>query len=168
MSRFTRPARQKAFSWLACINLQLPRTRLLHHSRRGRCGRSPQIKDAHGQQDQRSRKNMQRRQNPPSRSRGGQMKVVDEPKDHRPGNVPGQHKSRACHQQREPSGTTALGPQHGAGRNRQHQQFSVIKMMMNGQHGKNRNGCQSQPCSLYRGTRSQRDKKANMQQRSTY
>jgi len=125
----------------------------------------PQIENACDEQDERNGKNLHRYQHLRAKGGRGRAHVADETKKNCPGKIAGQHERSAIHQECKPPGWAALGPEHGAGRNREKQKFCVLLPMIKRQHGKRRDGRQREQDGSRRGPVSQSSQRPYEQQR---
>jgi len=106
---------------------------------------NPQIENARHQQNEWRWKDQHDCKNLPGQPGRGQAQDPDKTKQDDPRKIPGQYKRRCIHRQREPTDRAALGPEHGAGGDSEQQKLGVVEAMINGQHGKSRDGRERQP-----------------------
>ena len=92
--------------------------------------------------------------------------AIYETRNNCPRKVSGQYEPCYIEQEREPSDHAALGPEHGAGRNREQEKLGVIRMMTNKQHGKSCDRGERKPGSRQRKARPKSANRPCQQKRS--
>jgi hypothetical protein len=124
------------------------------------------IENAHSEQDERPGARQNSCKNLSGQPCRGQVQVIGENLENSQRDISGVYNCRGSHQQRNPANRAVLGPQHGAGRNRQQQELRIVWTMITHEHGKRQDGRERKPSSALRKSQSESAYRPHQQKRS--